>query len=91
MLFRIYRNVTDHGYCILQVIITMITGWNCLVRLWTDFPQHKAEFQRLGFNFSPRKFSEDNGAQGKVPVLPAESVGIVANTKIAIPPCFAIL
>ena len=57
-----------------------ITGWRRLCRAWKSSETTRREFQALGFDFSQEHFAKDNGAEGKIPVLPSEFKKIGLDT-----------
>ena len=60
---RLYKKGSINGH---------ITGWKRLCEIWARSKKSRKELRLLGFNFAEEKFAKNNGAEGKIPVLPSE-------------------
>ena len=61
-------------------LVGHITGWRRLCYVWKKSRKSRMELRALGFDFSQEKFAENNGAEGKLPVMPSEFKQIGLHT-----------
>ena len=59
-----------------------ITGWNRLCDIWRSSERCRKELKALHFDFDQRNFDKNNGAEGKIPVLPSEWKHVGINTVV---------
>ena len=61
-------------------LVGHITAWKRLCLVWKKSRKSRLELRALGFDFSQEKFAENNGTEGKLPVLPSEFKQIGLHT-----------
>ena len=61
-------------------LVGHITGWRRLCYVWKKSRKSRMELRALGFDFSQETFAENNGAEGKIPVMPSEFKQIGLHT-----------